>query len=223
MPDNDTTRTIPKAEPPLFAPDFPLLHKFGIVARHMVPAIGVLEFGAPVGQFALLTQFNIALSIGCITVFDADIARRKELSSMNRREQLADFAQPLRRCLLFALPIAALFSIPAILAYGLAVFTLPLFASATMMIVAAVPGLFEKYRADIRTEIGVAKREHEYIPQNQSLLICAILLAFYLPYGDPDGDSFVVMATTVLLIFRELRPDLLMRLLKIRLQSERRS
>ena len=214
MPDNEAAKTVLIPEPALRAPDFPLLHKFGIVARHLVPAIGVLEFGAPVGQFALLTQFNIALSIGCVTVFDADIARRKELSSMTRSEQFADFAQPLRRCLLFALPIAALFSIPAIYAYGLTVLTLSLFGSAVMMIVAAVPGLFEKYRADIRTDSGVAKREQEYIPQNQSLLICAILLAFYLPYGDPDGDSFVVAATTALLIFRELRPDLLMRLLK---------
>jgi len=214
MPDNDATRTVPIVQSALRVPDFPLLHKVGIVSRHLVPAIGVLEFGAPVGQFALLTQLNIALSIGCITVFDADIARRKELSSMSRRAQLADFAQPLRRCLLFALPIAALFSIPALIAYGLALFTLPLFASAAMMIIAAIPGLFEKYRADIRTDIGVTKREQQYIPQNQSLLICAILLAFYLPYGDPDGASFVVIATTVLLIFRELRPDLLMRLLK---------
>jgi hypothetical protein len=214
MPENDTTSTAPTAESPLRAPDFPLLHKFGIVARHMVPAIGVLEFGAPVGQFALLTQFNIALSIGCITVFDADIARRKELSSMSRREQFADFAKPLRRCLLFALPMAALFSIPAVYAFGIALFTLPLLVSAAMMVISAVPGLFEKYRADIRTDDGVAKREQEYIPQNQSLLICAILLAFYLPYGDPDGDSFVVIATTALLIFRDLRPDLLMQLLK---------
>jgi hypothetical protein len=214
MPDNNSTRTVPSAEWPVQAADFPILHKLGIVARHMVPAIGLLELGAPVGQFALLTQFNIALSIGCITVFDADIARRKELSSMSRREQIADFAKPLRRCLLFALPIAVLFSIPAILAYGMALLTLPLFSSAVMMIVASVPGLFEKYRADIRTEVGVARREQEYIPQNQSLLICAIVLAFYLPYGDPDGDSFVVIATTALLIFRELRPDLLMQLLK---------
>jgi hypothetical protein len=214
MADNEIAKAVPIAEPALRAPDFPLLHKLGIVARHLVPAIGVLEFNAPVGQFALLTQFNIALSIGCITVFDADIARSKELISMSQREQLADFAKPLQRCLLFALPLAALFSIPAVYAYGAAVFTLSLLASALMMIVAALPGLFEKYRADIRSDIGVAKREEKYIPQNQSLLICAVLLAFYLPYGDPDGDAFVVFATTGLLIFRELRPDLLMKLLK---------
>ena len=215
---DDNVNTTPAPVEPNTSGDLaaPLLHKLGVIARHSIPAIGVLQFGTPVGQFALLTQLNIAFSIGCISVFDADIARRKELSAMSRREQFTDFAKALRRCLGYTVVIAALFSIPAVLVYRWSLLTLALFVAAAMMIASAVPGLFEKYRAEIRSAAGVAARESTFIPQNQSLLACAVLLAFYLPYGDPDADGAIVVATTALLIVRELNPGLLMTLLKAR-------
>ena len=211
--DDDTTLSSAESQTPGDV-GAPLLHKLGVIARHLIPAIGVLQLGTPVGQFALLTQVNIAFSIGCISVFDADIARRKELSAMTRREQFEDFARALRRCLWYTAAIAALFSIPAMLVYRWSLLTPALFVAVAMMIASAVPGLFEKYRAEIRSESGVAEREKRSIPENQSLLVCAVLLAFYLPYGDPDADGAIVVATTALLIFRELNPGLLMKLLK---------
>jgi len=213
---DDDANTIPSSTESQTPGGFaaPLLHKLGVIVRHLIPAIGVLQFGTPAGQFAVLTQINIAFSIGCLSVFDADIARRKELSAMSRREQFEDFGKALRRCLWYTLAIATLFSIPAVLVYRESLLTLSLCVAVPTMIAAAVPGLFEKYRAELRTDAGVAKREEAFIPQNQSLLVCAVLLAFYLPYGDPDADGFIVVATTALLIFRELNPGLLMKLLK---------
>lgn len=192
----------------------PLLHTLGVIARHVIPALGVLQFGTPVGQFALLTQVNIAFSIGCISVFDADIARRKALNEMSRREQFDDFASALRRCLVYTVAIAAIFSIPAVLVYRWTLLTPALLVAVIAMIAAAVPGLFEKYRAEIRSDAAVAEREKQSLAQNQSLLVCAVLLAFYLPYGDPEADGAIVILTTALLIFRELNPSLLMTLLK---------
>src|SRR3569623_150533 len=165
---DDDANTIPSSTESQTPGGFaaPLLHKLGVIVRHLIPAIGVLQFGTPAGQFAVLTQINIAFSIGCLSVFDADIARRKELSAMSRREQFEDFGKALRRCLWYTLAIAT------VLVFRESLLTLALFVAVVMMIAAAVPGLFEKYRAEVRTDAGVAMREEAFIPQTQSLLVC---------------------------------------------------
>lgn len=185
-----------------------------IVARHAVPLVGLLAFGASVEYFLLLSVFDIAVSVACIAVVALAVSTRREVGDRGAVDALAALL------FLFALGIAAALAFTAMFGWvsvllaswtpgGL---TSPqLWGSALAMVAFAVPGVVRQYRADMAARLDDDARRRRDDPLVGAHLLCAgfvFLLSGYAGDFDLAGRVVVAFLVTALFVFRDLRPDL---------------
>jgi hypothetical protein len=188
----------------------------GIVLGDVVPVFGILLFGWSAAQYLVLGVFQVAfaaISVGVIGV------------SVTRRKQDGPFASPLR-ALVFgvqalvgdvigSLVLTALFGwVIAVMAHQAeaSLFDRSLLYGAAGVVLAAIPDMLRRFRADLHSPLGDAERQQRDQARFGALFLTGIVI--FIAAGVFAGRNIgwglvpLAIAITGLLLFRDLRPDL---------------
>ncbi len=193
---------------PLPRPHFTAAQTAAIVARQLIPIVGVLFFHWSASQFLLLSVFNIGLAIAAIGCIGAAVPAHAAAAP--------DPQGALGRWIsLFATGLIAALLFTAMFGWVIGLFvdwkmSLVWGALATMLF--AAPGVLEQYRTDLASALTETQRKQRDQPNVIGLVLCAGLLFMMSGYiGELGrfGLVIVVMAATGLFILRDLRPDLM--------------
>ena len=195
---------------PMARPQFSAQAIVGIVARHALPVITTLWLHWSLNQFMVLTVFNISLSISSLAGYGALESTIKGAGLGHSTADRIGMWFNLTICLLF-------FTLLFTAIFGWVVFArLPagvlrdrsLWLPALSMVMAAMPGIRDQVRADLRAKLGQGERRQRDTPVAVVLLTSGtliLLLSWYLPR---ENLVPLMLATTAFFIFRDLRPDL---------------
>ncbi|MEP7042276.1 MAG: hypothetical protein ABI843_04405 [Dokdonella sp.] len=195
---------------PLPRPHFSTAQTAGIVARHLIPIVGVLFFGWSASQFLLLSVFNIGFTIACMGCIAAAIAQhRQAVPSASRADAIAGWIT------LFATGLLATLLFTAMFGWVIGLFVkwkLSIVWGALATMVFAAPAVIQQYQTDLASPLTEEERKKRDQPNIIGLVLCAGLLFMMSGYIEELGRFglvIVVIAATGLFIFRDLRPDLM--------------
>ena len=189
----------------------------GIVARHLIPLIGVLFLGWSAGQFLLLSVFNIAFMVSCTAAIGVAVSMRQEKGpSRNRADEIGSWLMLLAAGVIISLVLTMLFgwviAIFAAAASPHGLFDRSMVWSVLAIVASAAPIMFQQYRADLRASLTEQERKQRDQPNLLVLLVCAglmFLMSGFVANLGSYGLSVMVFAVTGPFIFRDLRPDLM--------------
>ena len=186
-----------------------------IVARNVVPLVGLWWFDGSVENFLLLSIFNIALAIACIAVVGVAVSTRQVNGFVSVADAIAG-----------SLTLVAVGAGVTLLLTGLFGWVIALIASESpsglwnaalgwsvlAIVLAALPDMIRQYRADMAANLSEEARKRRDQPVVGGQLMCAGLIFVVSGYAGDGGRFGVIglaLAITALFIFRDLRPDLM--------------
>jgi hypothetical protein len=186
-----------------------------IVARNVVPLVGLWWFDGSVENFLLLSVFNIAFAISCIAVVGLAVSTRQ----INGYVSVADSIGTL-------LTLIVVGAGATLLLTGMFGWVIALIASESpsglwnaalgwsvlAIVLAALPDMIRQYRADMAANLSEEARKRRDQPVVGGQLMCAGLIFVVSGYAGDGGRFGVIglaLAITALFIFRDLRPDLM--------------
>ena len=196
-------------------PRFGFAQTVAILVRHAIPLAGLVWFGGSPARFVLLSVFGIALGIACIGVA---VSTRESNCAHGTANEVAAWLTLACMCLFLTALLTALFGwVIALLAsrspLGLWNAQLGWLLLATLA--SAVPGLMRQYQWDAASGLSEDVRQRRDQPLIAGLVLSAGLL-FVLSGQAANwgrfGVNLMAVAVTALALFRDLRPDLLRRL-----------
>ena len=195
-----------------------LVQVASVVARHLVPLLGLWRSGGSVENFLLLGVFNIAFAIAGIAVVGVAVSTRDSNLGNGLANRIAAW-----------LALAAVGAFVTLLLGALFGWVIALIASHSPLgfwnrelgwlllatIASALPGMARQYQADVASKLPEAARKQRDQPLILGLVFCAgliFILSGYAAGGGRFGVNAMALAITALSIFRDLRPDLLRKL-----------
>ena len=197
------------------------LQTASIVVRNLLPLLGLWWTGGSVENFLLLGVFNIAFAIACIACIGVAVSTRATNGAHGTANELAAWLTLAGMCLFLTVLLTALFGwVIALLAsrspLGLWNAQLGWLLLATLA--SALPGLMRQYQWDAASGLPEDMRKRRDQPLIAGLVLSAGLL-FVLSGQAADwgrfGVNLMAVAVTALALFRDLRPDLLRRLVPL--------
>ncbi|MEO8160860.1 MAG: hypothetical protein ABI588_05520 [Arenimonas sp.] len=204
-----------KQEPywePLARQKFSATQNASIVARHLVPLLGLWWYHGSVGQFLLLGIFNIAFTIASIGTVGVGVSMKGKFISA--ADELAGWSTLAGITLVISVGLTAMFGwVIALMASGepggflTATFAWSLLA----VVLCALPGMYTQYREDLRSGLSEEARKKRDQPQVLVHVISAgllFLLSGHVASFGRVGAIILALAMTALFVFRDLRPDL---------------
>jgi hypothetical protein len=202
---------------PLARPQFSWLQQAGIVVRHLIPVAGTLWFGWSLSQFALLSIFNIAFSLGCIAFvgLGASTLKAAEENQTGFVDGIGAWLSLLAATTLVIVLFTGMF--------GWLVFVMApegahllsersLWMAALTMIVAAAPAVAAQLRIDAHSNQTEEQRKQRDQPAAGVLFLSGIVVFAMSGYAAGLGAFGLyplMFAITAFFIFRDLRPDLM--------------
>jgi hypothetical protein len=194
------------------------LEKAGIVARNLIPLLMIVAFGWSLGQYLLLSVFSLTFSVTSIAMVGISVGHRESMHA-SALDALGSWLSVLAAGILVSLLLTAMFGwVVAVMAWqgdGV-LFDCSLVISALAIVLAAVPGMHARFRADAASGLSEQQRMMRDRPEIDMQLAsaAAILLgSFFAAQWGRFGVVVLALAVTVLSLVRDLRPDLLRRLL----------
>jgi MFS family permease len=203
---------------PVGRPTFDRKQVVLIVAQHLVPLFGLWLYGGSVETFLLLSVFNIALAIAGLAVVGLAVSARQEVGDRGAADSLAALALLIAIGAVVALVLTGMFGwVIALIASEspLGLWNAQLGWSALAIVLAAVPATVRQYRADLAAKLPEQTRKRRDQPVVGGQLMCAgliFVLSGYAASWGRFGVVFMAIAITALLVFRDLRPDLMRQL-----------
>jgi hypothetical protein len=209
---------VPVVEPywePLARQKFSTAQTVSIVARHVVPLLGLWWYGGSVENFLLLSVFNIAYSIACIAVVGLAVSTRQTVGDQGATDSIS--------ALIALLVIGAVITLVLTVMFGWAIALIAsesslglwnkqLGWSALAIVVVALPDMVRQYQQDMAAKLPEEQRKKRDQPVVGGLLLCAGLIFVLSGYAASWGRFGVIcmaLLITALFIFRDLRPDLM--------------
>jgi hypothetical protein len=186
-----------------------------IVARHVVPLLGLWLFGGSVENFLLLSVFNIAFTIASIAVVGLAVSTRQVNGVVSAADSIGALVTLIVVGAGATLLLTALFGwVIALIASesALGLWNAALGWSVLAIIAAALPQMIRQYRADLAAQLSEEARKQRDQPVVGGQLMCAglmFVLSGYAAQWGRIGVILMALAITALFIFRDLRPDLM--------------
>lgn len=195
---------------PLPRPHFTPMQTAGIVARHLIPIVGVLFFGWSASQFVLLSVFNIAFTVTSIGALGSAVSQRKGAGpSTDLMHGIGSLISLLLAALLATLLLTAMFG------WAVALFVkwnASIIWAALMMVLSAAPALLQQYRMDVLSPMTAQERTQRDQPNVVVLILSGgviFMLSGYIADFGRFGLAALAIAVSALLVFRELRPEMM--------------
>jgi hypothetical protein len=189
-----------------------------IVVRPLVPLVARWVFRGSVENFLLLSVFDIALGIACLAVVGVAVSTRQELGDRGAADSIGALVALVAVGAAVTLVLTALFGwVIALIASesALGLWNAPLGWAALAIVLTAIPGVTGQYRADLAAKLPEAVRKRRDQPMVGGQLLGAglvFLVSGYAAQGGQVGITLLAIAITGLFIFRDLRPDVVARL-----------
>lgn len=191
----------------------------GIVVRNLVPLAMVLAFGWSIGQFLVLNVFNLTFAVTSIAIVGVSVSHREAMHASGTLDALGSWLMVIGAGAFVSLLLTAVFGwVVALMAWqddgGL--FDRGLLLAALAIVLAAAPGMYRQYRVDAASGLSEEGRKRRDQPQIHVLMasMAMILFAsFWAAKGGRIGLHVLAVLVTVLSLLRDLRPDLLRRLM----------
>lgn len=204
--------------PPAARPRFSALETTGIIARNLIPLVMILAFGWSLGQYLVLSVFNVTFSVASIAIVGVSVSHRESMHT-SAIEAVGSWLTVLIAGAFVAALLTALFGwVVALVAWqdDGHLFDRGLVLSALAIVVAAAPGMVARYRADAASGLTEELRKRRDQPEIGMLLGSAAMILFASLFAAQWGRVGVVLLAllvTGLSLARDLRPDLMQRLL----------
>lgn len=186
-----------------------------IIARNVIPLVGLWLFGGSVENFLLLSVFNIAFTIACIAVVGLAVSTRQINGVVSAADSISALLTLVVVGACATLLLTAMFGwVIALIASrsALGLWNKELGWSVLAIVIAALPGMIHQYRADMAANLSEEDRKRRDQPVVGGQLLCAGLIFVASGYAGDGGRFGVIalaLAITALFIFRDLRPDLM--------------
>ena len=203
---------------PATRPRIGALEAAGIVARNLIPLVVTVAFGWSLGQYLVLSVFNLTFSVTSIAIVGVSVSHRESMHTSG----LDAFGSWL--AVIFAGAFVA-FLLTAMFGWTVALmawesdrhlFDRYLALSGLAIVVAAAPGMFARYRADVASGLAEAVRKRRDEPEIHVLMASAAMIlfaSFFVASWGRGGVVVLAIIVTALSLLRDLRPDLMGRLL----------
>jgi hypothetical protein len=210
--------TAPPKWAPVPRPRFGPWQQAGLVLRHGVPLAGALFSPTGAIDFLLLTLYGLGLSLSGLGVVALAISTKPTRERAGLADTVASFA------LMAGIGLAGALVYTALVGWVLALvasFTddglwhASLGWGALAMTVGVVPGLVAQYRDDVQSQRSEDERRRRDQPQVfEVMLASGFLFLLSGPIAGLGWGGMVVLALllTAMLLFRDVRPDLVRKL-----------
>lgn len=193
-----------------------------VLLRHLPPLMGVLAFGWSAGQFLLSAVLNTTWPIGVIVATNIGVSDRQAMRApADEAAQTRDLLRLAATAMIVALILGALFGW-VVIVFATQVdthtFGRPLLLSFGMTILSGLAAAFAQYRADLAAQLDEATRKRRDQPAIFALLASAAILFVVSANVAQFGRGalpVLVSVLTALFVVRDLRPDLLRRMLPL--------
>jgi hypothetical protein len=194
----------------------------GLALRHGVPLGGAIFSETGAIDFLLLSLYGLGLSLSGLGVVALAVATRPTREPNGFADTAMAWSLIAGIGLVGALVVTALFGWVLALVASMTETGLwhrSLAWGALAMTVGVVPGLMAQYRDDIRTQRPEAERQRRDQPQVfELMLIAGFIFLLGGPIAGMGRGGLVAMAllVTAMVVFRDVRPDLLRKLVPAR-------
>jgi hypothetical protein len=191
-------------------PHFDAAQKAGIVTRNVLPLVGVLFFGWSASQFVLITVFNLGLAIVCMGCIASAVAWQK-----SDRQHVAWPGSLTHWISLIATALMATVLFTAMFGWVIGLFVhwdASFIWAPVLAIFFALPAIVQQYKMDLASPMTESERKKRDQPNVITLVLCAGLIFMMSGYIADFGRfwlTIVAIAITVLLTFKDFRPDLM--------------
>jgi len=194
----------------------------GLALRHGVPLAGAFFSEAGAIDFLLLSLYGLALSLSGLGVVALAVATKPTRERNGFADNAMAWGLIATIGLVGALVVTALFGwvlavVASMTETGL--WHRSLAWGALAMTIGVVPGLAAQYRDDVRTQRPEAERQRRDQPQVFELMLAAgVVFLLGGPIAGAGRVGLVVMAllVTAMLVVRDVRPDLVRKLVPAR-------
>lgn len=190
----------------------------GIIVRDVIPLAMVVAFGWSIGQYVLISVFDLTFAVTSIAMVGVSVSHREVMNASGPLDALGSWLAVIGAGALVSLLLTAVFGwVVALLAWREEgrLFDRTLVLSALAIVLAAAPAMYRHYRADVASGLPEAARKRRDEPRIQILMasMAMILFAsFWAAQGGRIGLYALAVAVTALSLLRDLRPELLRRL-----------
>ena len=194
----------------------------GIVVRNLIPLVMVVVFGWSIGQYVLLSVFDLTFTLASIAMVGVSVSHREVMNASGPLDAFGSWLGVVGAGAFVSLLLTAMFGwVVALMAWEAdrRLFDPTLVWSALAIVLSAAPAMYRQYRVDVGSGLSEAVRKRRDEPRINGLMasLAAILLAsFWAAQGGTIGLHVLAIAVTALSLMRDLRPDLLSRLLPAR-------
>ena len=194
----------------------------GIVVRNLIPLVMVIVFSWSIGQYVLLSVFDLTFAVTSIAMVGVSVSHREAMNASGPLDAFGSWLSVIGAGAFVSLLLTAMFGwVVALMAWEVdrQLFDRTLVWSALAIVLAAAPALYRQYRVDVESGLSEAVRKRRDEPRINVLMasLAAILFAsFWAAQGGTIGLYALAIAVTALSLVRDLRPDLLRRLLPAR-------
>ncbi|MBN8482962.1 MAG: hypothetical protein J0L88_15360 [Xanthomonadales bacterium] len=205
---------VPDAAPTARTP----IETVGIIVRDVIPLGMVLAFGWSIGQYVLISVFDLTFAVTSIAMVGVSVSHRQVMNASGPLDALGSWLAVVGAGALVSLLLTAVFGwVVALMAWQEEgrLFDRTLVLSALAIVLAAAPSMYRRYRADAASGLPEAVRKRRDEPRIQVLMasMAMILFAsFWAAQGGRIGLHALAVAVTALSLLRDLRPDLLRKL-----------
>jgi hypothetical protein len=187
-----------------------------ILIRHAIPLAGLVVLGGTVENFLVLSVFDLSLAIACIGVIGVAVSTRPIRLASSPADTIGSWV------LLVLVGAGATVGLTVMFGWVVALIAAlsspdglwnkALGVSIVSIVGAAMPQLVQQYRSDVASGLSDAQRQQRDRPRIGGNLFCAgmifVLGGFMAQFGH-GGVVAMAFVITALLVFRDLRPDLM--------------
>ena len=204
--------------PAVVRPRLGALETTGIVARNLIPLVMILAFGWSLGQYLVLSVFNVTFSVTSIAIVGVSVSHRESMHTSGL-DAFGSWLTVIFAGAFVAVLLTAMFGwTVALVAWesDRQLFDRSLVLSALAIVVAAAPGMYARYRADAASGLPEDVRKRRDQPEISVLMGSAALIlfaSFFVASWGRVGVVLLALLVTGLSLARDLRPDLMQRLL----------
>lgn len=190
----------------------------GIIVRDVIPLAMVVAFGWSIGQFLLISVFDLTFAVTSIAMVGVSVSHREMMNASGPLDAFGSWLAVIGAGALVSLLLTALFGwVVALMAWQDEghLFDRTLVLSALAIVLASAPAIHRQYRADVASGLAEAVRKRRDEPRIHLLMasMAMILFAsFWAAQGGRIGLYVLAVAVTALALLRDLRPDLLRKL-----------
>jgi len=193
-----------------------------VLLRHGLPLVGMLAYGWSAGQFLVCAVFNTTWPIGVIAATNIVVSDRLAArSAADVAPRSSDLLRVTAIALAVALVLGMLFGWIVVVAAAQGdahTFDPSLLISVGMTIASGSVAAFTQYRADLAARLDEATRKQRDQPAIFALLASAAIVFMVSGHLAQLGGFALpvsVCVLTALFIVRDLRPDLLRRIVPL--------